>query len=132
MLGAAFMLGAASEKSVNVLIDSYLAAIDDESNRTKLTGRINNRMISNRYEEFKKSFAGCNPKPTDPVINQDLTQILDGCFHFCRITRNEVGHPHIVPDLDAGVILANLGQFVTYVERIYKLAGFFRSTRITV
>ncbi|MCC8985411.1 MAG: hypothetical protein LM513_02370 [Nitrospira sp.] len=132
MLGAAFMLGASSEKAINIMISAYLDAFSDASTRDKLASRINNRMISIRYDEFKKSYTGCKIKPPDPTINQDLTQILDGCFQFCRITRNEVGHPQIVPDLDSGVILANMGHFITYLERIYKLIGFFQNNAIAV
>jgi len=51
-------------------------------------------------------------------------------FQFCRITRNEVGHPQIVPDLDKGVILANLGNVVTYLSRIYGLMKHFRETGV--
>jgi hypothetical protein len=51
-------------------------------------------------------------------------------FHFCRITRNEIGHPQIVPDLDKGVILANLAHFVQYIKRIYDLAAHFQENGV--
>lgn len=130
--GAAFMLGAASEKAVLILIDTYTAAISDEKKREKFSSRVNNRMISSRYEEFKASYAGCKSKPEDQALAQDLTQLLDGAFNFYRHTRNAVGHPQIVPDLDKGVILANLGQFVVYVERIYMLIQHFKKNGVTV
>ena len=53
-------------------------------------------------------------------------------FQFCRITRNEVGHPEIVPDLDRGVLLANLGNVVNYIGRIYELMGHFRKIGVVV
>lgn len=130
--GAAFMLGAASEKAIQLLIDKYGSRIADEGNREKFFSRVNNRMISVKYDEFKRSYKSASPKPTEQVLAQDLDQILDGAFNFYRHTRNQVGHPQIIPDLDKGVILANLGQFIVYVERIYSLMDFFDANEIEV
>lgn len=130
--GAAFMLGAASEKAVSILIDTYGNRIADQTNREKYFQRVNNRMISVRFDEFKRSYKSSTPKPTDISLSQDLEQMLDGAFTFYRITRNSVGHPQIIPDLDKGVILANIGQFIVYIERIYKLIDFFEKNTIVV
>jgi len=132
LLATAFMLGAASERAINLLIEGYASSIADPANRDKFRSRINGRTISARYDDFKKSYAGCKSKPTDGVLAQDLDAVIGGTFQFCRITRNEVGHPQIVPDLDAGVILANLGHFVTYVERIYGLMRHFQDGGVVV
>lgn len=126
------MLGAASEKAILLLIDTYAAAIKDDGNREKFLSRVNNRMISKKYDEFKASYGGCKSKPTDLLLAQDLTQLLDGAFNFYRHTRNAVGHPQIVPDLDKGVILANLGQFIVYAERVYALMKHFRDNGVEV
>jgi hypothetical protein len=132
LLATAFMLGAASERAINLLIECYADSIAEQANREKFRSRTNGRTISARYDEFRKSYAGCKSKPTDGVLAQDLDAVIGGTFQFCRITRNEVGHPQIVPDLDAGVILANLGHFVTYIERIYALMRHFQSGGVVV
>lgn len=131
-LGCAFMLGAASERAINILIHTYADSIQDQTNRDKCRSRINNRMISVKFEEFEKSYAGSKNKPTDPVLTQDLNTVIGTVFHFCRITRNEVGHPQIVPDLDKGVLLANLGNFVNYIGRIYGLIKHFQENGVVV
>lgn len=130
--GAAFMLGAASEKAVLLLIEAYASAIADESNRQSFLTRANGKIISKKFDEFKSSYAGCKSKPTDLILAQDLNQLLDGAFNFYRHTRNAVGHPQIIPDLDKGVILANLGQFIVYVERIYGLMAHFKAHGVVV
>lgn len=130
--GAAFMLGAASEKAILLLIEAYGDAIADEGHRSSFQSRVNNRMISKRYDEFKASYAGCKSKPADQILAQDLTQLLDGAFNFYRHTRNAVGHPQIVPDLEKGVILANLGQFIIYIDRIYMLIRHFKESGVVV
>jgi hypothetical protein len=131
-LSTAFMLGAASERAIGTLIQVFGESISDETNRNKYFSRINNRMISKKYEEFLASYRGCKSRPTDAVLSQDLDVLLGAMFQFCRITRNEVGHPQIVPDLDRGVLLANLGHFVTYIERIYGLMHHFRQTPVVL
>lgn len=130
--GAAFMLGAASEKAILLLIESYGNRIKDQKNREGFFSRVNNKMISVKYDEFKRSYKSATPKPKELPLAQDLEQLLDGAFNFYRHTRNAVGHPQIVPDLDKGVILANLGQFIVYVERIYKLIEFYNANDVQV
>jgi hypothetical protein len=131
-LGTAFMLGAASERAINLLIHAYAEAIGDLSNREKCLSRINGRMISKKFEEFHRSYSGCKSRPTDPVLSQDLDVVIGTVFQFCRITRNEIGHPQIVPDLEKGVVLANLGNFVTYISRIYGLMKHFQDNGVIV
>ena len=130
--GAAFMLGAASEKVILILIECYGNRIKEEKHREAFFSRVNNRAVSNKYDEFKRSHKSSKPKPTEMPLAQDLDQLLDGAFNFYRHTRNLVGHPQIVPDLDKGVILANLGQFIVYVERIYGLIDFYSKHEVEV
>lgn len=132
LLSAAFMLGAASEKAVNLLIHAYAEAITDAGKREKFLSRINNRMISVKWDEFLRSYKSCSSKPTEGALAQDLETVIGAMFQFCRITRNEIGHPQIVPDLDRGVVLANLGHFVTYIERIYGLMIHLRANGVNV
>lgn len=132
LLGTAFMLGAASEKAINLVINTYADSIKDEKNRERFLTRINNRMISTKYDEFLQSYKSCKSKPTDPVLSQDLETVIGMTFQFSRITRNQIGHPQIVPDLDRGAILATLGHFVTYIERIYSLMRHFRENGVVI
>ena len=126
------MLGAASEKAVNLLIQSYADAITDQGNKEKFLGRVNNRMLSIKWDEFIRSYKSCGSRPTSGILSQDLETVIGTMFQFCRVTRNEVGHPQIVPDLDRGVLLANLGHFVTYIERIYGLIMHFRDRGVSI
>ncbi len=108
LLGAAFMIGAASERAVNLLIHTYANSIQDDGNKAKFVSRIGSKSISKKYDEFSAS------------------------FQFCRITRNEVGHPQIVPDLEKSVLIANIGNFVNYIERIYKLMKHLNDNGVVV
>ena len=133
ILSAAFMLGAASEKAIYLLIECYAESINDETNKNKFKGRIaKNRIVTAKWEEFKKSYDSCKSKPTNPLLSQDLDTIIGSIFHFCRITRNSIGHPEIVPDLANGTVLANIGNFVEYVNRIYLLMEHFKNNKVDV
>lgn len=132
LLGTAFLLGAASERAINLLIHAYADAIEEPSNRDKFLSRITGRMISKKFEEFQKSYSGSQSRPTDPVLSQDLDVIIGTVFQFYRVTRNEIGHPRIVPDLEKGVVLASLANFVTYIGRIYGLMKHFQDNGVIV
>ena len=112
LLSSAFLLGAASEKAIYLLVDTYADAIRDERHRQAFKERAGkNRMISKKFDEFMQSYKSCKTQPTDPKPLHDSFTVLTSLFTFYRLTRNEVGHPEIVPNLAKGVILANMAQF---------------------
>ena len=98
LLAAAFLIGAASEKAICLLIDAYTEAIKDLQHKESFKQRTGkNRMISKKYEEFLNSYKSCKTQPKDPVLVTDSYTILSSLFTFYRLSRNEVGHPEIVP-----------------------------------
>ena len=132
LLGCSFLLGAASEKAMWLLINSYVAAIENEKNRQKLESRISNKFISKAYDEFKRSISSSKSNLPNDLSLQDLDTKIESIFQFCRICRNEVGHPQISPNLDRGVLLANMGQFVQYTKAIYNVIDYFENNQIAV
>jgi len=129
-LGCAFLLGGASEKAVLVLVNAYANAISDESMRRRFNDRVTKKYISVVYDEFKKSWKTSLNKPDGYGWDHDFEIKIEQIFQFCRICRNEVGHPHLPPNLDKGVLLANMGQFVKYVEDLYKLIDFYEQNEV--
>ena len=133
LLSATFLLGAASEKAVCVLIDAYADAIRDDKHRTAFKERMHkNKMISKKFDEFTGSFRAAKTQPADTALLHDSKTILEAFFHFYRITRNEVGHPWIAAGLDKGLIIANMAQFIRYLSTIYGLHDFFKTNKIDV
>lgn len=129
-LACAFLLGGASERAVLMLIDTYANAIEDETLKTKFISRISGKFISKKFDEFKASWQGSQNKPQGYAWNHDLEIKLEQIFQFCRICRNEAGHPQLPPNLDKGVLLANMGQFVKYIEDLYELVRYYQSTKV--
>jgi hypothetical protein len=133
LLSSAFLLGAASEKAIYLLIDTYTDAIRDQKHRQAFKERAGkNKMISKKFDEFMQSYKSCKTQPTDPKLLHDSFTVLTSLFTFYRLTRNEVGHPEIVPNLDKGVILANMAQFIHYLDTVYGLIHFFKNNPVEV
>lgn len=131
-LGCAFLLGGASEKAIYVLIETYTAAIKEEKHRTAFVSRTSGKYISRVFDEFKGSFKSSKNKPVGFGWTNDLEIKIEQLFQFCRICRNETGHPHLPPNLDKGVLLANMGQFVKYVEDLYQLIAYYEANPVEV
>jgi len=129
-LGCAFLLGGASEKAIYLLIDTYKKAIKDETKRNRFESRTSGKFISKVFDEFKQSFKSSQNKPQGYGWTNDLEVKVEQIFQFCRICRNEAGHPHLPPNLDKGVLLANMGQFVKYVEDLYELIAYYESNEV--
>jgi hypothetical protein len=133
LLATAFLIGASSEKAVHVLVEAYGDAIADEKHRNAFKDRAaKSKTISRKFDEFMASFKSCKTKPATPELATDLELILNSLFTFYRLTPNEVGHPQVVPNLDKGILLANMAQFLTYLTRIYGLVRFFKMTPVVI
>ncbi len=132
LLGGSFLLGTASERAIWNLIAAYTKAIADEANKASFEKRTSKRFISVAYDEFKSSFSSSKSKPTDAMLTNELIQQIDDLFDFYRRCRNKIGHPQIPPDLNKGAILANMGQFITYVEVILKLEEYLSKNPIVL
>jgi hypothetical protein len=129
-LGCAFLLGGASEKAILILVDAYTKAIFDEKMRNGFASRTSGKFISRIFKEFKKSWKSSLNKPQGYGGTNDLEVKIEQIFQFCRICRNEAGHPHLPPNLDKGVLLANMGQFVKYVEDLYELIRYYSANKV--
>lgn len=133
LLSAAFLVGAASEKAICLLVEAYANSINNDQHKDAFKQRTGkNTMVSKKYEQFVSSFKSCKTQPTDPFLVNDSYTIISSLFTFYRLTRNEVGHPEIVPKLDKGIIIANMAQFIKYLETIYGLIRFFNKTPIEI
>ena len=126
------MLGCASERAMNLLIDAYINAIDKEENQTRLRNRINNRDISTAYSEFKKSFdTTSNQIESEDIVNDFKTHV-EAIFQFIRLIRNSIVHPESMPRITNALIYANLQQFSYYIETISNLIKYLKENTITV
>jgi len=131
-LGCAFLLGGASEKAIYLLLDAYTNAIKDETNKAKFIQKTSGKYISKIFDAFKASYKSSQNRPSGMSWSNDLEIKIEQIFQFCRICRNEAGHPHLPPNLDKGVLLANMGQFVKYVEDLYQMISFYETNDVVL
>ncbi|MBY5941252.1 hypothetical protein KUW00_10170 [Halomonas sp. DP5N14-9] len=129
-LGCAFLLGGASEKAIYLLIDAYTQAIPDQTMRDRFVSKTSKKFISKVFEEFKASWKSSINKPQGYGWTNDIEVKIEQIFQFCRICRNESGHPHLPPNLDKGVLLANMGQFVKYIEDMYGMINYYKENNV--
>jgi hypothetical protein len=129
LLGCAFLVGAASEKGMGLLFQTFGECIVDPANRSNYFSKTNKRTIAVRYEEFTQRFKSCKSRPLPP-LDQDIDILLGTAFQFYRMTRNEVGHPDILPSIQKPVLQASIGQMVVYIDRIYGLMAHFRRSGV--
>lgn len=129
-LGCAFLLGGASEKAIYLLIDAYTQAIPDQTMRDRFVSKTSKKFISKVFEEFKASWKSSINKPQGYGWTNDIEVKIEQIFQFCRICRNESGHPHLPPNLDKGVLLANMGQFVKYIEDMYGMINYYKDNNV--
>ena len=129
-LGCAFLLGGASEKAIYLLIDAYAAAIKDQELKDKFKARISGKYISKVFDSFKHSYKSSKNTPHGMGWTNDLEIKIEQIFQFCRICRNEAGHPHLPPNLDKGVLLSNMGQFVKYIEDLYEMISYYEANEV--
>lgn len=129
-LGCAFLLGGASEKAIYLLIDAYANAIPDQTMKDRFVSRTSKKFISKVFDEFKASWRSSLNKPHGYGWTNDIEVKIEQIFQFCRICRNEAGHPHLPPNLDKGVLLANMGQFVKYIEDLYQLINYYNDNPV--
>ncbi len=127
--GAAFSLGASSERIIDQLISTFASAIDEETNRTRFESRLNGKSISKKYEEFLKSFSTMNNKPDEKWANE-LKEIMNQMFQFLRILRNESAHPFSESKVEREMVISQFGQFYKYAGSLHQLMQFFTRNRV--
>jgi hypothetical protein len=125
------MLGCASERGIWSLIDTYLTAIKDVTNRDKLRSRIAGRDISVAYRRFRESFDSVQGQlPASLTAEFDVH--IDALFTFTRLLRNAVMHPAEIPTITHAVAYASLQQFSYYLPTLSEVTRHLETTGITV
>jgi len=131
-LAATVMVGAASEKAILLMIDTYADAITSKMAKEKFKKKIDNRQIARKFEIFKQSYQSCQNKPSDRVLSEGFGVAIEPTFQFCRTTRNEAGHPDVVPAFEKTEIIANLNHIPRYIKLIYELMHHFKDNGVVL
>lgn len=129
-VGCAFLMGAASERAVLILIDVYANALPNGA-RVAFRRRIENSHIAYRFECLVNSMRTSTNRPTGFAGYLELERKLEVVFHHIRMCRNEAGHPRVIPDLSVDAQTATLKVFDTYLKDVYTLIDYYRAHTVT-
>jgi len=127
---ASVMLGAASERTVLLLIDAYIGSIADANKQVQLRSQVDKaNSIFRKFEIFDKGFAHIKlglPKQ----ITDNVDSLLRGVFDLIRNSRNDAGHPASGISVSRDTNYSHLRLFVPYCKRIYDLMDWFATNKI--
>ncbi|OGE32713.1 hypothetical protein A3J19_03580 [Candidatus Daviesbacteria bacterium RIFCSPLOWO2_02_FULL_41_8] len=128
LLSSTITLGVASENLILALIDSFINAISDAARKQVLERRLENLVISRKYEEFRNELRTYE-RSLPRELTRDLDTYLDQVFHFIRMSRNSAGHP-TGRAVSKNVAYSNLQIFAEYSKRICELTDYFSNHQI--
>jgi len=129
LLASMVMLGCAAEKSLLLLIESFIKSLPNEIIRKKFKSKIENRFIKKKYDEFSKILPTyINQLPRE--CTENIQNVLLGVFEIIRNVRNDSGHPtgRIVSKAKA---FALLQIFIEYCKIVYGLIDFFNNNELS-
>jgi hypothetical protein len=127
-LSTLVMLGVASEKAFLLLAEAFANWLPDRQSEKFLSIIQDQKQnVIAKFTEFRKRIEPCKPKlPSDFADNMALT--LDSVFDLIRINRNESGHP-TGKRPDKGDAFITLQMFLTYLQKMFGLMTFFKTTK---
>lgn len=127
-LAATVMLGVASERCVDLLVEAYSNAIADANRKAKFERKLKRagRGVKRRFDVLRNELLAL----ALPAKLKDALDIqLSGVFTLIRYSRNDAGHP-TGRMIDRDVAHGNLLLFPQYCKRVYDLIGYFQTNPI--
>lgn len=118
-------MGAASERAILDLIDTYSDALP-EGPRETFRRKVEKANVAHRFDCLAQSMKASRSRPAEFASYMDFERKM--MFHHIRMTRNEAGHPHVTPDLRADTQEAVLKVFDTYLQDVYSLIAYYRQS----
>jgi hypothetical protein len=118
------LLGTASERCVDLLIETYLNTLTDKRKKThfKRKARLSGRRLKPRFETLKQVLLAA-PLPT--LLSENLDLLLDGLYSLTRFSRKESGEP-TVQSPDRETAHAQLLLFPQYCEHVQALIRYLK------
>ncbi len=129
LISTTLTLGAASERLIILLSESFVKAHVDAGERLRLESRFDQggifKLQKVLLEEINKRKSSL-PKE----LFHELDLYLGQLFQFIRLNRNEKGHPdNISTSRDS--VFACLVMFINYIAKVYELIRYFLTNPIS-
>lgn len=129
-LAASVMLGVASERAFLLLAESFGSWLPkNQSEKFLKIAQDSKQNFLAKFSEFRKRIEPC--KPNIPAEYSDnMALMLDSVCDLIRVYRNESGHP-TGKIIDRGDAFITLQMFAIYLQKIFGLITFFRTSQKT-
>jgi hypothetical protein len=121
------MLGVASERLFELLIDAYADAIQDSTKQDRFRRKVAGKGISQQYQEFKKKLpdlvgsngitAGDGPSTTR--FRREFRHAVEITLDSIRSYRDYAAHPRD-GEVPPHIIMCNLNAFPLFCQRLYQ------------
>lgn len=121
LLSSTITLGCASERALNILIETYRESFKDKQKSSSFTKKIEGKFIKTQFDEFDKSIRSQLNELTFE-LKEGYSNTLTGVFQMIRYNRNNAGHP-TGNYVDKETLFANLQVFIPYCKYIYSLSN---------
>jgi hypothetical protein len=118
-LASTVMLGVASERCVDLLVEAYANSISDTNHKTAFQRAVKQagRSVKRRFDVLRKELLALS-LPSELADALDIQ--LSGIFTLIRYSRNDAGHP-TGRSIDRDVAYGNLLLYPQYCKRVYGL-----------
>ncbi len=127
-LAATVMLGVASERCVDLLVENYLSAIGDPNREATFEKKVRRagRSVKRRFDALRDELLTLS-LPSELADALDIQ--LSGIFTLIRYSRNDAGHP-TGRAVGRDVAYGNLLLFPQYCTRVYGLIEYFKTNSV--
>ncbi len=131
---SAVMLGCASERAIDLLLESFAEAINDSQKQEVFKNILKKNGIQQRFDEFIGRLKGQKGGFSDirsrlkQDIGEDVETAIEGVFRLIKKYRNDAGHPKKI-SIDRSEMFTNLMLFQRYCEKIYLLIKYFKKNK---
>ena len=124
-MAATVMLGVASERCVDLLIEAYVNGSANASDKKAFDHEVKRagRSVKRRFDVLRGNLLANLPPALEDGLETDLDS---GIFTLIRRSRNDAGHPAGCL-VDRDTARANLLLFPGYCKRVYALTGYLSS-----
>ncbi|HEY3295668.1 MAG TPA: hypothetical protein VGL38_09520 [bacterium] len=123
----AVMVGAASEKAILVLYDTFLNAITLAAEKANFEKATNWTILSHFAELHDRLLKMVAAKKLDKALAEIVKGELPGLFQLIRRHRNAAGHPELLGNISSDDVFLNLRVFPEYISRVYQLILYFQA-----
>ena len=122
---ATVVLGVASERCVDLLIEAYSNALPAGNQREQFQRKVKQagRSVKRRFDILRDSLLNTDLPPN---LGNALDIQLSGTFTVIRYSRNDAGHPTGLA-IDRDTAYGNLLLFPQYCKRVYGLIRHFQT-----